>query len=114
LTACLEGRFKTAFERADEAARILRDRCTGVAQELDTAHTYALMALVYLGELGEVARRLPALLQDAEGRGDLVGWIRLRTRVLGIALLAADDAGRAAAEVEDAIAQWSHQAFHIP
>jgi hypothetical protein len=72
------------------------------------------MALVYLGELGEVGRRLPALLQDAEGRGDLFGSIRLRTRVLGIALLAEDDPERAASEIEEAIAQWSHQAFHIP
>jgi hypothetical protein len=114
LTACLEGRFRTALERTDEAARILRERGTGVAQELDTAHSYALMALVYLGELGELGRRLPALLQDAEDRGDLFASIRLRTRLLGMSLLAADDPARAGAEVEEAIAQWSHRAFHIP
>jgi serine/threonine protein kinase len=114
LTACLEGRFRTALERTDEAAGILRERGRGVAQELDTAHSYALMALAYLGDLGELARRLPPLLQDAEDRGDLFASIRLRTRLLGIALLADDDPVRAAAEVEGAIAQWSHRAFHIP
>jgi serine/threonine protein kinase len=114
LTAFLEGRFRTAMERADEAARILRDRCTGVAQELDTAQSYALLALTYLGELAELARRLPALIQDAEDRGDLFGALRLRTRLQAVALLAADDPERAAVEVERAIAQWSHQAFHIP
>jgi serine/threonine protein kinase len=113
LTACLEGRFRTGLERADEAARILRERCTGVAWELDTAHSYALLSLTYLGELGEVARRLPALLQDADDRGDLFGSIRLRTRLLGVALLAADDPERAMSEVERVIARWSHQAFGV-
>jgi serine/threonine protein kinase len=114
LTACLEGRFRAALAHTDEAARILRARGRGVAQELDTAHSYALMALVYLGELGELGRRLPALLQDAEDRGDLFASIRLRTRLLGVSLLAGDDPGRAGSEVEEAIAQWSHRAFHIP
>ncbi|HEY7509434.1 MAG TPA: AAA family ATPase, partial [Vicinamibacteria bacterium] len=114
LTACLEGRFQTALARCDEAARILRERCTGVAQELDTAHSYALMALSYLGETRELARRLPALRQDAADRGDLFGSIRLRTRGLCFSLLAADDPEQALSEVEQAIATWSQRAFHNP
>jgi hypothetical protein len=114
LTACLEGRFQTALARCDEAARLLRERGTGVAQELDTAHSYALMALSYLGQTRELARRLPALLQDAADRGDLFGSIRMRTRGLAFSLLAADDPDQALREVEQAIATWSQRAFHNP
>jgi serine/threonine protein kinase len=113
LAAFLEGQWKTAARETDRAARILRAHCPGAAHELATAHSYHLMSLLYLGELAELARRLPPLLQDAQERGDLFTALRLRTRLLAAAHLAADEPERASREVEQAIARWSHGGFYV-
>jgi serine/threonine protein kinase len=113
VAALLEGRWRSSLELADVAHGILSERCTGVAQEQDTARVYALMALLYLGEVAELSRRLPPLLQDAEARGDLFAAIRLRTRVATVASLAADQPERAARETREAIGRWSDQGFHV-
>jgi serine/threonine protein kinase len=113
VAAFLEGRWQAGVRETDRGARILRDRCPGSAHELAATYSYNLMSLLYLGELRELARRLPPLLQDADDRGDLFSSVRLRTRLLVATLLAADEPERAARQVEQAIARWSHQAFFI-
>ena len=113
ITAYLEGRWKTAWDLAKQGETILRERCTGVAWELDTTHIYSLRALFYLGEIAELSARLPVLLQEAAERDDLFAATSLRTRHGYIAHLAADDMEKARREVHDAINGWSAQAFHL-
>jgi serine/threonine protein kinase len=113
VAAFLEGRWRSALEEMDQAARILRERCPGAAHELATAEAYALTALLYLGELAEMARRLPPLIQEAEDRGDVFTSLRFRTRLLAVAHLAADDTEGAAREVDESLAAWSHHSFSV-
>ena len=112
LTAYLEGRWKTAWERAEKSETILRERSTGVAWELDTTHIYSLRALFYLGEIAELSARLPVLLQEATERDDLFAATSLSTRHGYIARLASGHPDRARQDVREAINRWSAKAFY--
>jgi serine/threonine protein kinase len=113
IAAYLEGRWRDGVVLTDRAATMLRDRCTGVGWELANAEIFRFLSLYYLGELGELARRLPAVCKDAEQRGDLFAATSLRSRISFIAELAADNPEEARIAVDEAIEQWSRQGFHI-
>ena len=49
----LLGRFRVALEKANEAEKVFRERCTGVAWEIDTIQSCSLCAMYYLGQLAE-------------------------------------------------------------
>ena len=110
--AYLTGHWKKAAEVCETAAEVLRDRCTGTTWELTMANRYRLSALLHMGELAEVSRRVPALLSAALEQGNLFGAMDLRTR-LNLIWLAADDPDRARAEVIEALKSWPHQGFHL-
>ena len=114
VTSFLEGRWKEAYDLFTEAATILRERCAGQAFALDSANFYMLGSLVHLGEMKELGRRIPALLDEARERGDRYAMTQLRTGVLSIAWLARGDAVGARREADDAISQWSRQGTHLP
>ena len=60
---------------------------------MNIAQNMFIWALMYLGELGEVSRRVPALLADARRRGNLYLATELCTRS-NFVWLAADDSRR--------------------
>jgi hypothetical protein len=109
----MQGRWATARELCEQAERMMRERCTGVAWQMDTAHLYTLLSLFYLGEISELSRRLPTLLKEARDRDALYAETNLRTRLAYIVWLAADDAEQAEREVRQGMAIWSQQGFHI-
>jgi eukaryotic-like serine/threonine-protein kinase len=108
----LEGNWRKAAELCERATDVLRDRCKGVTWELTIANRYKLNALLYMGEISEVSRRVPALLSSALEQGNLFGATDLRTR-LNLIWLAADDPNKARAEVIEALKAWSHEGFHL-
>ncbi len=112
VTAYLVGNWQKAAELCERAAEVLRDRCTGVTWELTIAQRFMLSALLYLGELAEVSRRVPSLLSAAIEQGNLFGATDLRTR-LNLIWLAADDPDKARAEVIEALKAWPHEGFHL-
>lgn len=112
VAAYLVGHWKKAAELCEEAAEILRDRCTGVTWELAIAQRFMLSALIYQGELAEVSRRVPALLSAALEQGNLFAATDLRTR-MNLVWLAADHPDRARAEVIEALKAWPHEGFHL-
>ncbi len=113
IAASLEGRWKRAVVLCERADGILRDDCTGVAWERDTAALTSLNALIYLGRLNELSQRLPALQNDAQERGDLYASTFLPTRISYASRLAADQPERARREAREGIARWSHQGFQL-
>jgi hypothetical protein len=113
VAASLEGRWTQALELCERADVILRERCTGVAWELDTVDLTSLVSLIYLGRLNDVAQRLPALLKDAHERGDLYKSTFLRTRISYASHLAADEPAAAREEVRKGIEGWSHEGFQL-
>jgi hypothetical protein len=112
IAAYLAGQWKKAADRCERAAEILRDQCTGVAWELAMAQRFTMSALMYLGEVGEVARRVPGLLMTALDQGNIFFATDLRTRLNAI-WLAADDPHRARAEVIEALKAWPQEGFHL-
>src|SRR6185503_2410145 len=112
VSAYQTGEWKLAAEVCERAAEVLRDRCTGVTWELTIANRFMLSALLYLGEVAEVSRRVPSLLSAALEQGNVFAATDLRTRMNSI-WLAADDPDKARAEVIEALKAWPHEGFHL-
>lgn len=109
--AFLNARWLDALEHCDRADEIFRGECTGAAWELDTAHTYALWALLYSGRLGELSRRGPILLKEAEERGDRYATMNFATQIMTMILLAANRVNDATANLFET--RWTQRGFHV-
>jgi eukaryotic-like serine/threonine-protein kinase len=113
VSAYLEGRWSLAQLECDRAETIFRDRCTGVAWELDTAHAFALWGLSHQGAVAELARRWPILLNLARARGDLYAVMNLSSYIMSIVRLAADDPDTADRELRQTMSKWSREGYHV-
>lgn len=107
------GSWKWSREYCDRAEAIFRDRCTGATWELDTARTFSLWSLTYMGEVAELTRRRQVLLKDAQERGDLYAVTYLSTYIMAIVQLGADDPEEARRELRQAMGRWSQKGFHV-
>jgi hypothetical protein len=68
--------------------------------------------MFFLGQIAELSRRLPMLLEEAEGRGSLLRATFLRIGFFShVAWLALDDPERARAELATGMAGWQRQTF---
>jgi hypothetical protein len=109
----LEGRWQSAWTLCNQAAGIFRTHCTGVMWELSTAHRFALWPLMFLGEVAEVGRRLPTLIEEARERNDLYAMTNLSLVVRTFVRLADDEPERARRELRQVMDRWSQQGFHV-
>ena len=113
VTAYLEGRWKDAREFTERAGSVLRERCRGVAWDIDNTNYYSLLALFYLGEIRRLAESLPRLLKEAEDRGDLYAVTSMRTRLSYLTRLANDEPDTAREELRQIIAKWPSDVFRL-
>ncbi len=113
-TSFLEGRWADANAYLDQALGIMRKENAGLTWENNSAHFYQLGALLHLGELKELGRRIPILVAEAQQRGDRYATTQFRTGLLSIAWLARGDAEGARREANDAILHWSRRGTHLP
>ncbi len=107
----MRGQWKQAHEISEKAFTTLP-----VARGTWNAHAVAIIgeyALGSLGETGELARRLPFLLADAERRGDRLKMVNVRTGVAPIVFLAQDNSSAARRHILDSIAQWAQGGFML-
>jgi hypothetical protein len=108
IRAFLRGRWKEAFESLDGAYRTLPGHRAGWHSN---AQLFSAYSLVLLGDLVELARRLPPWLEDAERRGDLYTIVNLKAGIPAVLWLAADEPETARRQVREGIEQWSHSGF---
>jgi hypothetical protein len=113
IAAAFVGEWRQALAKCDEAEGIFRSSCTGVVWERDTAHRFAFWALMFKGDVAEMSRRLPFLLKEAHERDDLYAVMNLSLVVGTFARLAADEPERARRDLEQVMARWSRQGFHV-
>jgi hypothetical protein len=106
------GQFRDAVQSADAAEALFRERCAGVSWEISTSVNYALCSLMYLGDLAQLAQRVPQRLREAEVHGDLYAGIDPVCRP-GIMWLAADDPDSARRAVRQVMDRWTLQGFHF-
>jgi eukaryotic-like serine/threonine-protein kinase len=111
--AFLGGRWRRAYDLSGRATAIFRERCTGVAWEVSSSQLFSLWSLFYLGDLGEIARRVGPYVHEANERGDLYAAASFRTGLTNVALLVRDDVKGAREQVRDVLAQWSRRGFHF-
>ena len=108
----VNGHWRDCLPFFDEAERIFRERCTGVAWELATGNLLRTYSLARLGELVELSKNVTAFLQEAEQRGDLYGSTVLRMGEPNLIWLAMDLPDEARSECEGGIRRWSQRGFH--
>jgi serine/threonine protein kinase len=113
VAAFLEQRFQDASKLSEEAVVALRDRCTGVAWELDNARLFAAWSLWELGRIRELVARVPLLVREAEERGDLYLLTNLRLGTLNSVALFRDDPETARANAIAGMAGWSQRTIMV-
>jgi tetratricopeptide (TPR) repeat protein len=107
------GRYQAAFDCFEAGIAIFSERCTGVAFEIAGCRRFGLDSLFNLGELGELSRRVPQYLREAERRGDLYAAMDMRTGLPNVAWLVAGDPDEAVRQAQEGIERWSQRGFHL-
>lgn len=112
IAAALEGRWRPGSELLLHAEQQFLEHCTGVTWELGTSRSFGLRCHQFRGDIRVMTERFPALLRDAQERGDryFATNIVLFSHYVS---LAADDPQRMTEEIEAAIHGWSHAGFHV-
>jgi hypothetical protein len=105
-------RWERALRSFDDAAVLLRERCSNVAWELSTALLLGGLALSYLGRLDELQRRLPAILRHGQEHGDLY-LSTTAPSLLHLVWLATDDAAGLRDTIRSAMAHWSQRGYNV-
>jgi serine/threonine protein kinase len=113
IAAALMGDWRDGQRRSDEAESIYRDSCIGALWERGTAHRFALWPIMLMGDVVEINRRLPRLIQEARQRDDLYEETNLCLVIRTFVRLAADEPKRARSELAQVMEKWSQQGFHV-
>jgi hypothetical protein len=72
IAALNQGRWSAARRCCDEAEQTFREQCIGATWEIDCATAIAATALFDAGQVQQLAKRLPALREQARKRGNLL------------------------------------------
>jgi hypothetical protein len=113
LTHFLVGRWRESQVHQVEAERLFREAGSAVTWEAASARLFGVWSLFYLGELQELSRRLPALLDEARRRGDRYTITSLQSGLAIVSLLAADNPARARESVREVLGGWSTGSFQF-
>ncbi|PZR15975.1 MAG: hypothetical protein DI536_06640 [Archangium gephyra] len=113
LTRFLVGRWREAARLTSDAEKRFADVGAAVSWEAANSRLFAVWAQFYLGDVAGLSVRIPALLRDAEQRGDRYAVTGLRLGLANVVALAADDVAGARASMKTALSGWSSHAFHF-
>jgi serine/threonine protein kinase len=103
ITAFAESRHRDVVATAEEGIRLCRERCHGVAWELASLQVTYLSSLILQGEVRRVWELFPAMLREADERGDRFAFVMLRLGIVNAAWLAIDQPDVARTELAAAV-----------
>ncbi|HEX7841046.1 MAG TPA: hypothetical protein VF469_26395, partial [Kofleriaceae bacterium] len=111
------GRFRRALAHFSEALASYRAVVGRAGFEVDTVSMFCCWALYYLGEIGELSRRVPAMAEAAARNGNRYTAVTLRC-AFPIAWLARLEPDAIEAELDAALGSWtssdgSYQLQHL-
>jgi hypothetical protein len=111
--AYYDHRFREAVELSDHAINLFRETCTDITWEIGSIQAWWTMGgLTMMGDMPELARRLPPCLHEAQELGALYNEASLRTFCVPRVHLADDRPVEARRESADALQSWSKRGWH--
>jgi len=102
----VHSRFRSALENFSEAIASYRAVVGRAGYELDTVSIFCCWSLYYLGEVGELSRRVPAMAEAAARNGNRYTEVTLRC-AFAIAWLARLEPDAIEAELDAALGSWT-------
>jgi hypothetical protein len=113
----VHSRFRRALDNFTEAITSYRAVVGRAGFELDTVSMYCCWSLYYLGEIGELSRRVPAMAEAAARNGNRYTEVTLRC-AFAIAWIARSEPDAIEAELDAALGSWatadgSYQLQHL-
>ncbi|HEX4422248.1 MAG TPA: protein kinase [Kofleriaceae bacterium] len=102
----IHSRFRSALANFTQAIASYRAVVGRAGFELDTVSIFCCWALYYLGEIGELSRRVPAMAEAAARNGNRYTAVTLRC-AFPIAWLARFEPDAIEAELDAALGSWS-------
>jgi hypothetical protein len=113
MAAYLGEEWQRCRDFMDRSVEVFRERCTNVAFEVATMRTFALWSLVQMGDVVELSRRCPALIDEARQRGNLFARTNYRTYPMALVHLAADEPDAARRDMREALEEWTQRGYHL-
>ncbi|HEY0993309.1 MAG TPA: AAA family ATPase, partial [Kofleriaceae bacterium] len=102
----VHSRFRSALDNFTDAIASYRTVVGRASFELDTVSIFCCWALYYLGEIGELSRRVPAMVEAAARNGNRYTAVTLRC-AFPIAWLARFEPDAIEAELDAALGSWT-------
>jgi len=111
--AYFQGKYRVAFERAEQADAVWGGNCTNVVWERDTSHLMSHWAQVYLGSLKSLGQMLPERLREAELQGNLYAVCALPSSISVLHWIARDDVAGGRQAIARILERWSLRGYQI-
>lgn len=108
-----EGRFEESVRGLAIAEQLFEGGVVGSVWERSFLHYLAFNGLYFVGRIGELSRRVPQALVDAERRGDLYGATNVRTLFHTYVSLARGEPDEARRMSNEGLAGWTQRGFHL-
>jgi len=108
-----DGRWALAYEYYMRAVEIFRSRCRGVNFETTSALVWVHVPLYYMGEIAEMSRLLPELMEQGRDRGNHYMVVASQTGLANSYWLARDDVEGAREANREAIEPWGDGGVHM-
>jgi hypothetical protein len=106
------GEWREASQWLERAEMLFRDKCMGVAFELNSVRLMLYRALAYMGEVEELEARVPPVFREVEKQRDLYSSINLRAVPMMLVGLVQGVPERVEREVGEAT-QWLASRFLV-
>jgi hypothetical protein len=113
VAAYLQGRWRDGLLHCETGESLFRERCVGTYWESNTAQAFGLYCRIYLGELRELVARCPAVVREAQERGDLYGFANVCSFVRPLTHMVVGEPQIAFVELDDLFEKWSKERFHV-